>query len=186
MGGAAAMVALMATAAAAIADTVAIASLPGLGVWAGGAVWMTLGWGGLLVPRRAALAFGSASMTLGAMGTMSYDAGIILAITTATAIVIVAVCFRDIILLGIGAIAALGTLPVAVKDWFPNTLAGPLALLMVGLTLVGVAVWTARRRKEVRESRGNDWSVGRPKAALSAAVVVLLAITATLTIIAIM
>jgi len=180
------MVALMATAAAAIADTVATEALPGLGVWAVGAVWMILGWGGLLTPRRASLAFGSAAMMFGAMATMTYDAGIVLAITTATAIVVVAVAFRDIILLGIGAAAALGTLPVAVTEWFPNALAAPLALLVVGLALVGTAVWTARRRKEVRDSRERDWSIGRPKTALSAAAVVILAVTTALTVIAVM
>jgi len=178
------MVALMAAAASAIADSVATDALPGLGVWAVGAVWMILGWGGLLAPRGAALALGSASMMFGAMATMLHDAGIVLAITTATTIVIIAVAFRDIILLGVGAVAALGTLPVAVNEWFPNALAAPLALLVVGLVLVGVAVWTARRRNEVHESRERDWSVGRPKTAISAAVVVLLAVTATLTIIA--
>lgn len=179
------MVALMATAAAAIADAVATEALPALGVWAVGAVWMILGWGGLLAPRTAALAFGAASMMFGAMATMSYDAGIVLAISTATAIVIIAAAFRDVILLGIGAVAALGTLPVAVNEWFPNALAAPLALLVVGLALVGIAVWTARRRKDVRDRRGRDWSVGRPRTALSAAAVVLLAVAATLAIIAV-
>lgn len=180
------MIALMAAAAAAIADLVALDSLPGLGIWAVGGVWMILGWGGLLVPPRPALAFGSASMMFGAMATMSYDAGIVLAITTSSVIVMIAVAFRDIVLLGIGAVATLGTLPVAVNEWFPNALAAPLALLVMGLALVGTAVWTARRRKEMRASQGRDWSIGRPKTALFAAAGVLAAVTATLTIIAVM
>jgi hypothetical protein len=47
----------------------------------------------------------------------------------------------------VAAVGALFTLPVALQRWFPDSVAGALALVATGLTLVGTAAWIARRRK---------------------------------------
>jgi hypothetical protein len=106
-------------------------------------VWLLLGWGGILGPRRVVVPLGAAAMVIGAMMTMQYDAGIILAILTAAAIVSVAVLFRDLVLLAVGAVGALIVLPPAVSRWFPDNLAAPVALLALGALLVSSALWIA-------------------------------------------
>jgi len=175
------MVALMATAAAAIADSVQTDTLPGLGVWGVGAVWLLLGWGGILGPRPVVVVLGAGATIVGAIGMMSYDAGIVLAMATAAAIVSAAVLFRDLVLLAVGALGALVVLPPAVNRWFPDSLAAPIALLVVGALLVGAALWIARRR--VRRggtvSLTHDYSVGQPAVALRAAAGVIVAVVAT-------
>ena len=140
------MVALMATAAAAIADFVQTEALPGLGIWGVAVVWLLLGWGGILGPRPFVVPVSAAATVIGAIMTMQYDAGIVLAILTAAAIVSAAVLFRDLVLLAVGAAGALIVLPPAVSRWFPDSLAAPVALLAVGVLLVSSALWIARRR----------------------------------------
>jgi uncharacterized membrane protein len=142
------MITLMLTAAAAIADFASADSLPGLGVWGVGAVWVALGWMKVLRPRRLALTAGAGAMVVGAMITSVEDAGTILALATTAAIIVCAVALRDLILLAVGAAAALLVLPAAVSKWFPDSLAAPLALLVVGTCLVCAALWTAHRRAE--------------------------------------
>jgi uncharacterized membrane protein len=137
-------VTLMITAAAAIADFVTTDGLPGVGVWAVAAAWGLLGWRDLLAPRRGVQCMGAAGMVVGAMLTMPYDAGIVLALGTAALLVVLSLVMRDLILLGIGAVGALQVLPVMVNEWFPDTVAAPLALLAVGIVLVAVAIRIAR------------------------------------------
>ncbi|WP_168929309.1 DUF2157 domain-containing protein [Nocardioides sp. GY 10113] len=121
-------------------------SLPGLGVWGVAAAWLLLGWGGVLGPRAAVLPAAAAALVLGAMTTFPADAGVVLALATAAAVVVLAVAFRDLVLLVVGAAGSLLVLPQAVSLWFPDTLAAPLALLVVGAGMVLAALWVARRR----------------------------------------
>jgi uncharacterized membrane protein len=139
------MTTLMLTAAAAIADFVSADSLPGLGVWSVGAVWAGLGWMRLLSPRRLALTAGAVATVVGASMTSAEDAGTVLALATTAGILVAAVVMRDLVLLAVGAVAALLVLPAAVSRWFPDTLAAPVALLVVGAGLVCAAIWTAHR-----------------------------------------
>lgn len=180
------MVALMATSAAAIADFVTTDSLPGLGAWGVAGVWVLLGWGGILGPRRVVVDLGAVAILFGAVLTMSYDSGIVLAMATAAAVVFAAVLFRDLVLLAVGTVGSLVILPAPITRWFPDSLAAPFALLVVGALLVGAAVWIARRRvrrpKVGRTVR--DYSVGEPTVALSAATAVVVAVAATVLVIA--
>lgn len=173
------MVGAMLVAAAAIADFVMSDALPGVGVWGVGAVWLLLGWGGLLRPRRAAVALGGASAVVGAMITVSSDAGIIFAIVTTALIVSVAVLFQDLVLLAVGALGVVQVLPAALTRWFPDSLAAPFALLWFGGMLVGAALWIARRRR-VRDPEAtrtsHDHSIGQPAVALRVAAAVVVAV----------
>jgi hypothetical protein len=144
------MVALMIAAAAAIADFVSADSLPGLGVWAIAAVWVSLGWRQVLRPRRLAVTAGAASMVVGAMITSAEDSGVLLALATTAAIIVAAMASGDLLLLAVGALASLVVLPTAVSTWFPDAVAAPLALLVVGGCLVLAAIWTSRRRLQTR------------------------------------
>ncbi|MGH3465749.1 MAG: DUF2157 domain-containing protein [Kribbellaceae bacterium] len=121
--------------------------LSGVAAWGVGVGWFLLGWGGVLRPRRVALALGALVMVIGSGFTMSADAGIVLALGTVAAIVVVAVLFRDLVLLAVGAWGALQTLPTAVGEWFPGELAAAMALLVTGALLVLAAVSTARRSR---------------------------------------
>jgi hypothetical protein len=76
----------------------------------------------------------------------STDAGIALALATVVALVVLALARRDLLILGIAAVAAFLVLPPAVSTWFPGSLAAPVALLVVGVGLVAVATVMARGR----------------------------------------
>lgn len=143
------MVALMATAAALVADLTEVDALPGVGVWLVAAGWLGLALTGRLGPLRAARAASSAAMIVGAMMTLPTDAGFLLAIATVAAVVGLAVRTGDLVVLGIGALGTLGVLPAALAEWFPDSDAVPFVVLATGLLLVGVSVWTARRGRLV-------------------------------------
>ncbi|MEQ6901793.1 DUF2157 domain-containing protein [Nocardioides sp. YIM 152588] len=182
---AAAMVMLMITAATAVVQVFPDNySLPGLGVWGVAGVWLLLGWGGLLGPRQAVLPAAAAAMVVGAMTTFPADAGVVLALATAASVVLLAVAFRDLVLLAVGAVGSLMVLPESVSIWFPDTLAAPVALLLVGGGMVLAALWIARRRTGATEAAGGrDLSVGDARVASYAAAAVALAVLATIVVI---
>lgn len=164
------MVGFMSVAATAIADFVTSDALPGVGVWGVGVIWLLLGWGGLLQPRRVAVALGAAGAVIGGMFTMPYDAGIVFAMMTAAGVVVTAMLFHDLVLLAVGTFAGVQVLPAALTRWFPDSMAAPFALLGLGAVLVGVAVGSARRRVRHPETArtSHDYSVGQPAVALRA------------------
>lgn len=143
---AAVFVATMLAAGATVAQLTSNPHLPGLAVWGTGVIWFLLGWRGTVEPRRAVLALGATAALVGALMTLPADAGMVLAICTVVAIVVVAVIVRDLLLLAVGAVGALNILPAAVNHWFPGQLAAPLVLLVVGALLVTAAVYTAKVR----------------------------------------
>jgi len=69
-----------------------------------------------------------------------------LANATVVALVTAAVLIRDLLLLGVGAVGVLITVPVIFDRYFEGELAAPLALLGAGVLLIGLGVITARRR----------------------------------------
>jgi hypothetical protein len=167
------MVALAVTASAAVAQADVSDDVPGLGTWAVGLIWALLGWGGVLKPARFGLALGSAMAIFGAMLTAASDAGTVLTLVTVIAVVGAAMAFRDLLLLAVGTLGLLMNLPMAITRWFPDSLAAPYALLVVGALLVVVAVWVARRRtpEGVAVPR-QDYSSGRAGTAVAASGVV--------------
>jgi hypothetical protein len=146
---AATMVALMATAAALVADLAEPDELPGVGVWLVAAGWLVLALTGRLGPTRAARAASAAAMVVGSLMTLPTDAGFLLAIATVAAVVALAIRTGDLVVLGVGALGTLGVLPAAIAEWFPDSDAVPFVVLGTGLLLVGVSVWTARRGRLV-------------------------------------
>jgi hypothetical protein len=131
-------------------------SLPGVGVWAVAATWFLMGWGSLLRPRLVVLPLGAAAMIVGATMTLPTDAGFVLAIGTVIFIVAMAVSLSDLLLLAVGAIGTLVVLPAAVTEWFPDSDVVPFVLFALGLLLVLVAVWTARRQRSRPRAPGRD------------------------------
>jgi hypothetical protein len=163
------LVAVAVTAAAVIAQTDAPDDAPGLGPWAVGLVWALLGWGDLLKPRRFAFTAGSGMAIVGAMLTAGSDAGTVLTLVTVAAVIGAAIVIRDLLLLGMGTLGLLANLPAAITRWFPDSLAAPYALLVVGALLVVVAVWIARRRTPKVVVPRRDYSSGRAGMAVTAA-----------------
>jgi hypothetical protein len=145
----------------------------GIAIWGLGAVWLALGWGNLLPPRRGTLALGTVGTLVGAMITMSaHDWGYFFALLTVAALVALAVLLGDLLMLGLAAVGALQVLPATVMHFFPGALTAPLALLAAGLVLLAAALYATRRRTR-RVSRRRFWhQVENPLVALAVAAVV--------------
>jgi Predicted membrane protein (DUF2157) len=108
-------------------------------VWGIGLVWFALSLLKIL-PQTSAV--------IGAFSMMVYQEwGSAFALGTAIALVAVAVVRRQLGVLGVGSVATLISLPFTVGQYFPGVLPAALALVVGGLALVGVAVFTARRRR---------------------------------------
>jgi hypothetical protein len=157
-------------------------NLPGLAVWGGGAVWFLLGWGGIVPGRRATIAAAAAALLVGSVLTMGTDAGMVFALLTVALLVAVAIVFGDLIVLAVSAWGALQVLPTVITDWFPGRLAAPVALLLVGGLLVGVAIFLANRGRpaEGTAAPARDLSHGTPRLAAVLAAAVAVVVTAIL------
>lgn len=173
------LAAAVATAVAATTLLPDVGFLPGVAMWGVGVVWAVLSWGGLLAPRRLGVLLGSAVTTFAALFVASEGWGSALAVGTVVALVVIAVLTRDLVLLAVAALGTLNVLPVVVYRFFPGVLSAAMALLAVGLFLVGAAVVTARRRRSVPvHTSSRDWSSGPRSAALTTAAVVAVAVIA--------
>jgi hypothetical protein len=84
------------------------------------------------------------------MLTEGADAGIVLSLVTVAAAVACSILLQDLVVLGVAAAGALFTVPVAMGRWFPDSLAAAVALVVVGLALIGIA---ARRADAAEKSR---------------------------------
>jgi hypothetical protein len=129
--------------------------LPGLGVWGVGVAWAVLAWTGVLRPRRLGLAAGTATAIFGAMTTAGSDLGLALDLATVGAAVALAILAQDLVVLGIAALGVVLNVPAAMQRWFPDSLSAAFALVVGGLSLVGVAVWIARAGRGVARSGGS-------------------------------
>ncbi|MBF4769572.1 DUF2157 domain-containing protein [Nocardioides agariphilus] len=173
------VLALMLTAGASIHDMFpAHDSLPGVGVWAVATVWLLLGWAAVVQPRWAVVPIAAFGVVIGSLMTLPADAGFVLAIGSVSLVVTLAVLTADLPLLAVGAFGTLNVLPAAVNEWFPDSDAVPFALLGVGLLLVLLAVWTARRRSVQPHEPRRDWGHLPVDVALVCTGAVLLAATA--------
>jgi hypothetical protein len=144
----------------------------GLGVFATGLVWAALAWGGLLRPARFGMVLGSAMAIFGAMLTGEADSGMVLTLVTIVAVLAWAVIVRDLGLLVVAAVGALGNVPPVIGRWFPDSTAAGFGVVAVGALLVLVAVGIARRGT-VGASAGPTWAVGSPgRGAVASALVV--------------
>ena len=57
------------------------------------------------------------------------------------------VALRRVILLAAGAIGVIITVPQTAARYLPNDVGAPLAVFVIGLVLLGVALWLAKTRK---------------------------------------
>jgi len=180
------MVGLMLTAAALTNELEVSDALPGFAVWGVALIWLLLGWGGVLEPRRLVMTFGAAGMFAGALTTIPTHAGIVLALATSVAVVATAVVFRDLLLLAVGALGTLMVLPSSVIELFPGELAAPIVMLVVGALLVGAGLFIARRRHTEPQAvtPTHDFSAGTPMVAVTAAGIAGVVVAAVIVILA--
>jgi hypothetical protein len=116
-------------------------------VWTVGTLWCVAGAVSLIPPGRAALVLGAVAAVVGSVWIGAETWGTAIALTTVVALVATAVRARDLVLLAVASLGTLVVLPELVVRYFPGVLSAALTLVVVGLVLVGLAVFTARRRR---------------------------------------
>lgn len=146
-------VAAMVTAALTVVVTTDVDSLPGVAAWVVAVAWFALAWARVIGPHVLAQGAASVGAIVAAMTTFPADAGIVLALATAVAVIGLGVWFRDLVMVGIGSLGLLQLLPMVVSEWFPDTVAAPFVLLGVGVLVLGTAVWTAMHGRRPPEDR---------------------------------
>lgn len=178
---AAVVVALAVTAGAAAALLPgSIDAVAGLAVWGVGAAWLLLGWGSLVTPRAASWILGGAIVIVGSLMTLETGWGVAVGLGTAAVLVAAGAWLRDLLLLGVGAVATLLAVPSTLNRFFPDTLTAPLALLATGVLLVGGALYTARRRRRASADHSRNPANPRLAAGLAAGVVATVALAVIL------
>lgn len=121
-------------------------TLIGIAVWGVGVTWLLLGWGRVVAARYTAFVLGGAAAVVGPQLTLHVGWGAGFAIGSAVALVTAGVWLRDLVLLGVGSVATLVTVPRVLDLYFPDTLTASLVLLGAGVVLLAAAVFTARRQ----------------------------------------
>lgn len=114
-------------------------------VLAVGVIWIGLGWGGLVRPTRATVVIGSLIAFVGGQVVAIGGYSPLWGLLAAAGLVALALYRRDLLILGIGSVGVLISLPMVVYEWFPSVAAAAVSLVVVGALLVVVALYTARR-----------------------------------------
>ncbi|MBX6750668.1 MAG: DUF2157 domain-containing protein, partial [Micromonosporaceae bacterium] len=110
-----------------------------LAVWGVGVVWFALALPGIL-PRLSGSVLGAITVTIGGLLMLAEDWGSLFALGSAVVLVAVAVLRRELAVLGVGSVATLIALPIAVDEYFPGVLPAALSLVAGGLALVAIAI----------------------------------------------
>lgn len=147
--------------------------MPGMAIWAVGLVWLMFSWAQQIRPPMLGMVLGAVVMVLGAATMVSVPLGVYFALATVAAVIVLAVLMRNFLLLIVGAVGALQTLPAAIMTLFPGVLAAAGVLLLVGIVLVVAAILVARGHfgHPDRPPR-HDWSICSPTVATVVTVVV--------------
>jgi len=136
-----------------LAGTVVARLDPGLGAWGPGlAIWvMSVLWGvavmrGYLPPGATGYFAAGIGVLAGAQLTMQVAAGYALALATVAGLLAAGVLLRQAWLVVLGAFGVLLVTPQITTRYLPMSAATPVAIFVVGVVLLGSAVWLARRR----------------------------------------
>ncbi|WP_152363630.1 DUF2157 domain-containing protein [Microlunatus speluncae] len=119
--------------------------VPGLAVWGFGVAWLLLAEGGVIAARRAAAILGGGAAVIGSLFTIGAHWGAVLSIGSAVVLVAAGVGLRNLIMLALGAVGILLSVPMVVAQYFPDALVVSLALLGCGVLLVAGGIVMARR-----------------------------------------
>lgn len=118
----------------------------GAAVWVVSLIWFGFAWLDKIRPAELGIALGAIGAMFGAMLCVDNPALATVSMFMLVALAVAAVVRRDFLLLAIGALGSLELLPAVIITYFPGILAAALALLAVGVLLIGAALYIARRR----------------------------------------
>ncbi len=150
-------------------------ALSGLAVWGVSAVWLVLAWGGVLPGRQLGTLLGGFGMVIGAAVVGNDGWGLVLSLATVTALIAMALIFRDLFLLAVGAVGTLIVVPSIMSVYFPGALGPALVLLGLGVLLVAAAVLMTRRRADAGPGEEPRWATGSTRFAMPAALAIVVA-----------
>ena len=119
---------------------------PGLGIWGLSAVWGVAVLRGYLPPVVTGYIAAGIGLLAGAQLSMQVAAGYALAVATVAGLLAGGVLLRQAWLVALGAFGVLLVTPQITTRYLPMSAAAPLAIFVVGVVLVGAAVWLARHR----------------------------------------
>jgi hypothetical protein len=123
---------------------------PGLAVWVVSVLWGTAAHRGYLDPRTAGYVAAGIGLLAGAQLTMEMAAGQALALATVAGLLAAGVTLRRVVLLGFGAAGIILIVPQTATRYLPASAGAPLAVFVVGLSLLGLALWLAKSRRTPR------------------------------------
>ena len=119
---------------------------PGLGIWALSAVWGAAVMRGYLPPVVTGYIAAGIGLLADAQLVMQVAAGGALALATVAGLLAAGVLLRQAGLVVLGALGVLLVTPQITTRYLPMSAATPVAIFVVGVVLLGSAVWLARRR----------------------------------------
>jgi hypothetical protein len=119
---------------------------PGLGIWAVSALWGVVVLRGYLPPGATGYVAAGAGLLAGAQLAMQVAAGHALALATVAGLLAAGVLLRQACLVALGAVGVLLVTPQITDRYLPMSAAAPVAIFVVGVVLLGSAVWLARHR----------------------------------------
>jgi hypothetical protein len=112
-----------------------------------GAAWTVLALAGIVRPRPLGLCLGAAAIISACLGLVDEPWGPVVSLVALVALVGLAVAVRDLVVLAVVSVGTMVVLPRVVLREMHGELAPGLTLVAVGLLLVAIAVFTARRRR---------------------------------------
>ena len=128
---------------------------PAVALCAVGTLWALLAQVGIIPDRVVGRGVGCLLSLFGGMSTLGTGPGSIVAVLVVAGWIVVAMRLSDLPILAVAAVATLPVVTNVVTQFFPGAVAAAVALVVVGLGLVGAAVVIARRR-------ANAVPAGRP------------------------
>jgi hypothetical protein len=139
--------AVTAGAAASMVDTAGDVWWPGTAIWVLSALWIVAAYRGLLRPRAVGILGPAVGLLVSAQMTMEVAAGHVLALATVAGLLAAGVVGRRLPLLAFGAVGVVMVVPQTAARYLPESAAAPLAVFVVGVMLIGVALWLARSHR---------------------------------------
>jgi hypothetical protein len=121
-----------------------------------GVIWGAMGYAGLLTPANAAVALGALGVVAGflAMAMMGYDSphswALWAGLATTVALTVLGLLTRRYVVVGICALGLWQFLPAILTDLFPDSIAGPIVVMVLGVVFIGSGVALAIRAQRKR------------------------------------